>query len=132
MNVVYYTTVEPSTIKEGNIYSDLCGRFPTTSSRGNKYIYVMYVYDCNVILTTAMKNRGNKDTITAFTSLTEDLKRRRIYPGLHFMDNKASTALNMTMTIINIKYQLVPQSNHRSNNAERAIQKSKNHFIAGL
>ena len=59
-NVVYFTTVEPSTTKEGNIYSDLCRRFPTTSSRGIKYIYVMYVYDYNDILTTPMKNRSDK------------------------------------------------------------------------
>ena len=44
-SVVYCTTVEPSTTKEGKIYSDLCRRFPTTSSRGNKYIYAIYVYD---------------------------------------------------------------------------------------
>ena len=28
-NVVYCTIVDPSTTKGGNIYSDLCGRFPT-------------------------------------------------------------------------------------------------------
>ena len=42
-NVVYCTTVEHITTKESKIYSYLCGCFPTTSSRGNKYIYVMYV-----------------------------------------------------------------------------------------
>ena len=31
-----------------------------------------------------------------------------------------------------IKYQLPPPSNHRDNNAEISIQKSKNHFIAIL
>ena len=36
------------------------------------------------------------------------------------------------MKSMNIKYQLVPPSNHRANNAERAIQTFKNHFIAGL
>ena len=51
-NLVYCTTVDPSTTKEGKIYSDICRRFPTTSSRGKKYIYVMYVYDCNSILST--------------------------------------------------------------------------------
>ena len=48
------------------------------------------------------------------------------------MDNEASTALKLTMTTMNIKYQLVPASNHRANNSERAIQTFKNHFIAGL
>ena len=35
-NVVYCTTVEPSTTKEGKIYSDICGHFATTSSREKK------------------------------------------------------------------------------------------------
>ena len=48
------------------------------------------------------------------------------------MDNEASTALNLTMTTMNIKYQLFPPSNHISKNAERAIQTFKNNFIAGL
>ena len=48
------------------------------------------------------------------------------------MDNEASNTLNLTITTINIKYQLVPPSNHRSNSAERAIQTFKNHFIAVL
>ena len=118
-NVVYCTTVDPSTTKKGKIYSDLCRHFPTTSSRGNKYIYVSYVYDCNAILTTAMKNRSDKETIRDFTSLTEDLKSRGINPGFHFMENEAYTALKLTMTTMKIKYQLVPPSNHRANNAER-------------
>ena len=59
-NLLYCTTVDPITTKEVRIYSDICGRFPTTSSRGDKYIYVMYVYECNVILTTAINNISYK------------------------------------------------------------------------
>ena len=70
--------------------------------------------------------------IRNFASLTEDLNGRGIKPGFHFMDNGSSAALKMTMTTMNIKYQLVPPSKHRANNAEIVIQKSKNHFIAGL
>ena len=97
--------MEPSTTKEVKIYSDLCGRFPTTSSRGNKYIYAMYVYDCNAILTKAMNNRSYKDMIRPSAYLNEDLKIRGIHPGFHFMENKASTSLKLTMTTMNIKYQ---------------------------
>ena len=39
-NVVFCTTVDPSTTKETKIYLDICGRFPTTSRRGNKYIHM--------------------------------------------------------------------------------------------
>ena len=75
----------------------------------------MYVYDCNGILTTAVKNRSDKEMIRAFTSLTEDLKILGIHPGFHFMDNEASTALNLTTMTINIKYQLLPPSKHTEN-----------------
>ena len=51
-NVVYCTTVDTGTTKEGKIYSYLCRSFPNTSRRRNKLIYVMYVYDCNTITIT--------------------------------------------------------------------------------
>ena len=65
----------------------------------------MYLYVFNVILTTAMKNRSDKEMMRAFIEFTEDLKRGVINPGFRFMDNEAYTALNMTMTSMDIKYQ---------------------------
>ena len=56
--------------------------------------------------------------IRAFTELSEDLKIRGINPGFHFMDNEAYIYLKMKMTTMDIKYQLVTPSNHRSNNAD--------------
>ena len=95
--------MEPSTTNEGKIYSDICGCFPTIPRRGNKYSYVVYVYDYDSILTTARKNRSDKEVIRYFKSLTEDLKSQGIHPGFHFMDNEASTALNLTITTMHIK-----------------------------
>ena len=79
-----------------------------------------------------MKKINDKDMIRALKYLTEDLKIREIHPGFHFMDNEPSTALKLTMTTMNIKYQLVLPSNHRAKNAERAIKEIKKYFIAGL
>ena len=79
----------------------------------------MYVYECNTILTAEMNNRSYKDIIRAFAFLIGDLKSRGIHPGLHFMDNEAYTVLNLTMTTMNIKYQLFPPNNHRATDAER-------------
>ena len=79
-----------------------------------------------------MKNRSDKKMIRAFISSTEDLKYLGIHPGFHFMDNEASAALNMTMTTMNIKYQLFPPSNHRANNAVIVIQTFNSHFIVGM
>ena len=65
-NEEFCTTVDPSKTKLGKIYSDICRRFPTTSSKRNKYIYIMCVYTCNDILTIAMKNKIDKEIIKAF------------------------------------------------------------------
>ena len=59
-NVVLCTTLYQSTTKEENIYSNLCGRLQITTNKGNKYLYVMYIYDYNAILTAALKNRRDK------------------------------------------------------------------------
>lgn len=48
--------------KEGTIYTDSTGRFTAQSSRGMKYILVVYVHDCNEILVRPMKNRASKET----------------------------------------------------------------------
>ena len=39
------------------IYSDPPVQFPTKSSKGNQYIFVLYHYDSNEILTEPMKDR---------------------------------------------------------------------------
>ena len=74
-NVDFFATVDPNTTKEVKFYSDLCGRFPTTPNRGNKYIYIMHVYDCNSIQMIAMNNRSDKEIIRAFIELNEYLKK---------------------------------------------------------
>ena len=102
------------------------------SNKGNIYIYVMYVYDCNAILKNPTKNRSEKYMILYFAELITDLKCRGINPGFHIKENKESTVLIKAMTTMDIKYQLVPPINHIANNAEREIQTFKNHFIAGL
>ena len=39
-----------------NIYTDQVGKFPITSSWGNKYILIMYVYDYNSILSSPLNS----------------------------------------------------------------------------
>ena len=67
---IFCTTVDPSETKEGKIYSDLCRSLLITFKKINKYIYVMYVYECNAIMKTVMKNISDKDKMRAFTELT--------------------------------------------------------------
>jgi hypothetical protein len=126
-NYLYATTLEIN-----QIYSVLTGRFPTTSLSGNKYMLILYDYDSNNILSAPMKNRGDKEMVRAFDLLIKSLILRGLKPLLQRLDNEASLALRIYITQQGITYQLAPPQIHRRNNAERAIQTFKNHFIARL
>jgi hypothetical protein len=56
----------------GQIYTDQCGRFPTTSLQGNKYIMVLYDYDSNAPL----KNRSGPEILCGFRVLQQYLTDR--------------------------------------------------------
>jgi hypothetical protein len=114
------------------IYTDITGRFPTTSLSGNKYILILYDYDSSIVLSAPMKNRGDKDMVSAFELLIQSLIIRGLKPHLQWLDSEASLALRSYLTKQGIDYQLAPPHIHWRNNAERAIQTFKNHFIAGL
>ena len=46
---------------KGTGYTDLTGRFPYKSARGNQYIMVLYDYDSNSISAIATKTRYASD-----------------------------------------------------------------------
>jgi hypothetical protein len=73
---VYYAIKET-----GQIYTDLTGRFPTTSLSGNKHIFILYDYDINSVLSSLMKNRGDKETARAFDLLIQSLIIRGFRPS---------------------------------------------------
>ena len=60
---------------KGEKYCDLTGRFPYQSSRGNKYILVMYDYNSNSILQHPMKSREKKVFIDAWMTLHKTLEQ---------------------------------------------------------
>jgi hypothetical protein len=34
-------------VDQGQLYTDLTGKFPVRSIKGNSYVIVCYIYDCN-------------------------------------------------------------------------------------
>ena len=50
-------------------YSDLCGKFPYSSSRGNNYIFVAYHYDADATLVEPLKNRNANTIVTAWENI---------------------------------------------------------------
>jgi hypothetical protein len=45
-------------VDQGKLYTDLTGKFPVRSSKGDSYVMVCYVYDCNYVKVIPMKSRS--------------------------------------------------------------------------
>jgi hypothetical protein len=119
-------------IDAGRIYTDQTGRFPVVSSKGNKYIMILYDYDSNAILAQPKKDRTAPELLKAFQIMEQELVARGLKPKLMKLDNEASKLLKMYLHQQDITFQLVPPYGHRRNSAERAIRSFKDHLIAGL
>ncbi len=113
-------------------HSDQTGRFPVTSSSGNKYIMVLVEVDGNFIDAEPMKNKTAGSMIKAYLALWKQLTANRmVKPTTHLLDNEASEEFKAEIRK-KCSIQLVPPDNHQQNLAERAIQTFKNHFKAIL
>jgi hypothetical protein len=119
-------------VDQGQLYTDLTGKFPVQSRKGDSYVMVCYVYDCNYVKVIPMKSRSASEWVKAYDTVHQELTVKGFKPKLQTLDNEASTALKNFFTVNDIDYQLVPPHCHRRNAAERAIRTFKEHFVAGL
>ena len=124
----YYAKIE----NLHKIYTDQTGKFPTISSNGMQYCFVLYSFDANAILVEPIKQRSASELLRAHQKLVQYLTERGYKPNMHYLDNEAPQCIKSYDTTNNITYQLVPPFSHRRNAAERAIRTWKNHFITGL
>jgi hypothetical protein len=107
--------VYAATIDASQIYTDQTGRFQVVSSKGNKYITILYDYDSNAILTQPIKDRTSPELLRAFQVMKQELVARGLKPKLMKLDNEASTLLKTYLHQQNISFQLVPPYSHRRN-----------------
>jgi hypothetical protein len=119
-------------VDQGKLYTDLTGKFPVRSSKGNSYVMVCYVYDCNYVKVIPMKSRSASEWVKAYDTIHQELTVKGFKPKLQTLDNEASAALKNFFTANDVEYQLVPPHCHRRNEAERAIRTFKEHFVAGI
>ena len=113
-------------------YSDQTGKFPVKSSRGNCYIFIMYAYDSNSILSVALPDRRGSSIKHAWLNIYERLRDNGYAPKLHLLDNECATDIKQAFVRHQVDFQRVPAHQHRRNAAERAIQTWKAHFISCL
>jgi hypothetical protein len=109
---------------------DTTGRYPKTSSRGHKYIFVMYDRDTSYIYLYPMKSRKSHALVEAYEHCYNCLVKQGFAAKLLKLDNEISKELVAAIEQDNLKYQTVPPGDHRQNPAERSIQDVKAHFIS--
>ena len=80
--------------KTHKIYTDQTGKLPMTSSWGNKYVLIMYVYDSNEIIEASLYIRSVSHILEAYTKQVEYLTNKGYRRRVHWMDNEASASLN--------------------------------------
>ena len=116
----------------GKINTDQTGQFLVPSSSGNKYLFILYDYDSNMIHAEPIPNRTKHQLYKAYLKVTNLLRLRGLTPKLQRLDNEASQLMKDYMDAAGVDYQLTPAGTHRRNSAEKAVQTFKNHFISGL
>jgi hypothetical protein len=104
-------------VDQGQLYTNLTGKFPVRSSKGNSYVMVCYIYDCNYIKVVPMKSRPASEWVKAYDIIHQELTVKDFKPKLQTLDNEASTALKNFFTVNDITYQLVPHHCHQRNAA---------------
>jgi hypothetical protein len=119
-------------VDQGQLYTDFTGKFTVRSSKGNSYVMVCYVHDCNYVKVIQMKSRSASERVKAYDHIHQEITVKGFKPNLQTLDNEASAALKIFSTANDVEYQLVPPHCHRRSAAEGAIRAFKEHFVAGL
>jgi hypothetical protein len=81
-------------VHQGQLYTDLTGKIPVRSSKGNSYVMVCYVYDCNYVKVIPMKSRSASEWVKAYDTIHQELTVKGFKPKLQTLDIEASTTLN--------------------------------------
>jgi hypothetical protein len=99
-------------VDQGQLYTDLTGKFPVRSRKGNSYVMVWYIYDCNYVKVIPMKSRSASEWVKAYDTIHQELTVKGFKPKLQTLDNEALAALKNFFTVNDIAYQLVPPHCH--------------------
>jgi hypothetical protein len=80
-------------VDQGQLYTDLMGKCPVRSSKGNWYVMVCYVFDCNYVKVVPLKSRSASEWVKAYDHIHQELTAKGFKPKLQTLENEASAAL---------------------------------------
>jgi hypothetical protein len=80
-------------VDQGQLYTDLTGKLPGRSSKGNWYVMVCYVFDCNYVKVVPMKSSSASEWVKAYDLIHHELTSKGFNHKLQTLDNEAYAAL---------------------------------------
>jgi hypothetical protein len=80
-------------VHQGQVYTDLSGKFPVSSRKGNWYFMVYYVFDCSYIKVVPMKSQFYSEWVKSYKHIHQELTAKGFQPKIQTLDNETSTAL---------------------------------------
>jgi hypothetical protein len=81
-------------VDQGQLYTYLTGKFPVRSNKGNWYVMVCYVFDCNYMKVFPMKSRSASEWVKAYDHIHQELTSKGFKPKLQILDNEAYADLD--------------------------------------
>jgi hypothetical protein len=118
-------------VDQGQLYMDLTGKFPVRSSKGNSYVMVCYVYECNYVKVVPMKSRSASEWVKSCDYINQELTAKGFKPKLQTLDNEASAALKKNLTTNALEYQLIPPIATAATPLKELFEHSKNTLWQG-
>jgi hypothetical protein len=69
-------------VDQGQLYTDITSKFLVRSSKGNWYVMVCYVFDCNYVKVVPMKSRSDSEWVKAYDLIHQELTAKGFKPKL--------------------------------------------------
>ena len=96
------------------MYSDQTGRFPITSSKGNRYLMVACELDGNYIDAEPLKSKAMNELVRAYQAIYSRWKQTGVIsPNWHILDNEAPEELKTAIRTNGCRIELTPADMHR-------------------
>ena len=121
-----------STSDKGKTYSNQTVKLPLQSSRGHNYVFILYDYDYNAIMSVALKYLQAKSIVDTLQHFFDQLKDNGYTPELHIINNECSDLFKNSFQNITLASNVLPSHSNRQNLSEHAIQTWKHNLISGI
>ena len=99
-------------VPQKNIYTNLTGGYPRQLSRGHNYIFILYNYDINAIMSKPLKDCQVESIIETWKAGHVRLTKNGHTTSNYVLDNECSVDLKAALLSEGVNFELVLSHQH--------------------